>query len=163
VITENNLCYKSRQNVQILRTLHTPLGKKPLFSPFHRKLWKKTKRNTISELLFQIVFSHLLTDKGRGVVCKHVSRQYSSHLHKNRFTVPQNEYELCTKYIIEAVYGVMGGAILENSWEIENTNVQKGYRGGMMCCDHGRDVKFHSAQPVSSCQSKLTALICHIF
>jgi len=29
--------------------------------------------------------------------------------------------------------GGMGGAILEKSWEIQNTNIQKGYRGGMMC------------------------------
>jgi len=28
----------------------------------------------------------------------------------------------------------MGGAILENLGEMQNTNVQKGYRGAMMCC-----------------------------
>jgi len=53
------------------------------------------------------------------------------------------------KNSFEAVYGGYGWRHNGKSWEIQNTNVQKGYRGGMMCC--------------VSCQSKLTALNCHTF
>jgi len=48
------------------------------------------------------------------------------------------------------------------SWKIQK--FQKGYRGGMTCCVRSWPRRqIHSAQPVNSCQSKLTALICHTF
>jgi len=34
----------------------------------------------------------------------------------------------------EAVYGGYGRHHTGKNWELQNTNVQKGYRGGMMCC-----------------------------
>jgi len=63
--------------------------------------------------------------------------------------------------------GGMGSAILENleKYKIQmfrNTNVSERIQRCVVS-DHGQDVQFHSAQPVISCQSKLTALIFHTF
>jgi len=58
----------------------------------------------------------------------------------------------------------MGGAILENLGNYKIQMFRKDTE--VVWCVvsyHDRDVKVHSAQPVISCQSKLTALICHTF
>jgi len=55
----------------------------------------------------------------------------------------------------EAVYGGYGRRHTGKSWKIQK--FQKGYRGGMMCWVRSWPRRqIHSAQPVISCQSKLT-------